>query len=86
MMRRFFLFLLAALLCVQAGAQQKAGRHFAIFVDKATAEACRSELEAYRAAVTAEGLPAEIYAAEWTTPEQVRDRIRQLYREKGLEG
>ena len=86
MMRRFFLFLLAALLCAQAGAQQKAGRHFAIFVDKATAEACRNELEAYQAAVTAEGLPADILAADWTTPEQVRDRIRQLYREKGLEG
>ena len=55
-------------------------------MDKATAQACRAELEAYRDVITAEGLPAEILAGDWATPEQVRDRIRQLYRDKGLEG
>ena len=33
----------------------------------------------YRSAIAAEGLPAEIYADAWRTPEQVRDCIRQLY-------
>ena len=85
-MRRFFLLILAILLCSGLGAQQIAQRSFAIFVDKATAQACRAELEAYRDVITAEGLPAEILAGDWATPEQVRDRIRQLYRDKGLEG
>ena len=84
-MRRFFLLILAILLCSGLGAQQIAQRSFAIFVDKATAQACRAELEAYRDVITAEGLPAEILAGDWATPEQVRDRIR-LYRDKGLEG
>ena len=85
-MRRFFLLILAILLCSGLGAQQIAQRSFAIFVDKATAQACRAELEAYRDVITAEGLPAEILAGDWATPEQVRDRIRQLDRDKGLEG
>ena len=85
-MRKTILLILTCLLCSGLGAQQIADRSFAIFVDKATAEACRSELEAYRSAIAAEGLPAEIYADAWRTPEQVRDCIRQLYREKGLEG
>ena len=85
-MRKTFLLILMALLCSGLGAQQMADRCFAIFVDKATAEACRSELTAYRDVLAAEGLPALILADDWTTPEQVRDRIRRLYREKGLEG
>lgn len=85
-MRRFLLFLTAVLLCSTLGAQQIAPRAFAIFVDKATAQACRAELEAYRDVITAEGLPAEILAGDWATPEQVRDCIRHLYDEKGLEG
>ena len=39
-MRKTILFLCMLLLCSVAGAQQ-----FAIFVDKATGEACRSELD-----------------------------------------
>ena len=85
-MRRFFLLTLAILLCSGLGAQQIAQRSFAIFVDKATAQACQPELEAYRDAIAADGLPAEILAGDWATPEQVRDRIRQLHRDKGLEG
>ena len=85
-MRKTALLLFALLLCSGAGAQQPAERFFAIFVDRATAEACRSELEAYRDAITAEGLPAGIFADDWAAPERVRDEIRQLYREKGLEG
>ena len=61
-MRNFFLLTLAILLCSGLGAQQVTGRYFAIFVDKATAEACRSELEAYRDVLAAEGLPAGIFA------------------------
>ena len=85
-MRNTALLLFALLLCSGAGAPQPAERFFAIFVDRATAEACRSELEAYRDAITAEGLPAGIFADDWAAPERVRDEIRQLYREKGLEG
>ena len=85
-MRKAFLLILSLLLCSGLGAQQIAQRSFAIFVDKATAEACRGELEAYRDAIAADGLPAEILAGDWATPESVRDRIRQLYRDKGLEG
>ncbi|MBO4535754.1 MAG: hypothetical protein J5702_00960 [Bacteroidales bacterium] len=85
-MRKAFLLILSLLLCSGLGAQQIAERSFAIFVDKATAEACRGELEAYRDAIAADGLPAEILAGDWATPESVRDRIRQLYRDKGLEG
>ena len=85
-MRRFFLLTLAVLLCSGLGAQQKARGSFAIFVDRATAQACRAELEAYRDVISAEGLPAEILDGDWTTPEQVRDCIRHLYDEKGLEG
>ena len=85
-MRRTVLFLLAMLLCSGLGAQQSSKRSFAIIVDRATADACRTELEAYRDVIAAEGLPAEIVAGDWTTPEQVRDRIRHLYDERGLEG
>jgi len=85
-MRKTILILLLTLLCSGLGAQQVANRAFAIFVDEATEKACRSELEAYRDVICAEGLPAEILAGDWTTPEQVRDRIRELYRNKGLEG
>ena len=85
-MRRFILSLFVLLLCSPLGAQQFAPGSFAIFVDKATDAACRSELEAWRDAISAEGLPAEIYADDWKTPEQVKAQILRLYREKGLEG
>ncbi|MBR1538552.1 MAG: hypothetical protein IJ636_03500 [Bacteroidales bacterium] len=85
-MRKTILSVLLALLCSVLGAQQIADRSFAIFVDNGTAAACRSELEAYRDVLAAEGLPALILAGDWATPEQVRDCIRQLHREKGLEG
>ena len=85
-MRKTILFILTMLLCSVLGAQQIAERSFAIIVDQATADACRSELEAYRDVLVSEGLPAEICADTWRTPEQVRDCIRRLYREKGLEG
>ena len=49
-MRKTILLILTCLLCSGLGAQQIADRSFAIFVDNATAEACRSELEAYRSA------------------------------------
>ena len=85
-MRKAFLLILMSLLCSGLGAQQLAERSFAIFVDKATAEACRSELADYRDAIVADGLPADIYADDWASPEQLRDCIRRLYRDKGLEG
>ena len=90
------LFLLLAMLAVLPGAGQrlnaapkaaKATGTFAIFIDQASYDACRAEVDAYRDQLVSEGLNALVLAGDWITPEQVKTRITALSRRKpALEG
>lgn len=59
---------------------------FAIVVDKATFDACRTELTAYQEAVEKEGLATAIVAGEWQTPEEVAELLKTYHAQKGLDG
>ena len=65
----------------------KASGTFAIFIDKASYDACRAEVDAYRDQLVSEGLNAVVLSGDWATPEQVKARIASLSRKKpALEG
>lgn len=60
---------------------------FAIVVDDSTYQAARVELEAYKKAIERKGLGAYIISHHWTDPQQIREILQALYREKPrLEG
>ena len=59
-------------------ADKKAATSFAIFVDKATYQACRAEIMAYRDVLQQEGLGTYILSAHWETPDQVKAEIVKL--------
>ena len=90
------LFLLLAVLAVLPGAEQllnaapkavKATGTFAIFIDRASYDACRAEVDAYRDQLVSEGLNAVILSGDWASPEQVKASITSLSRRKpALEG
>ena len=91
--RRFFLTmtaLLAAVTLTQAKQVEKPTvegySSFAVIVDNATFEKCHAELMLYKATLESEGLPTFIVADNWTTPEQVREQLKSLYKEHKLEG
>ncbi|MDY3980020.1 MAG: HEAT repeat domain-containing protein [Tidjanibacter sp.] len=66
---------------------RKAKTSFAIFVDKATYSACREAIASYREVLESEGLGTYIFAADWQSPEQIRERIAECYKKRPrLEG
>ncbi len=76
----------AGTLCAAPKAPKATGT-FAIFIDKASYDACRTEVDAYRDQLVSEGLNAVILSGDWATPEQVKARIASLSRKKpALEG
>ncbi|MDD3201411.1 MAG: HEAT repeat domain-containing protein [Bacteroidales bacterium] len=56
----------------------KAATSFAIFVDNATYNACKAEIDAYRDVLQAEGLGTYILSSDWNTPEEVKAQIVKL--------
>ena len=63
------------------------GKHpFAILVDAQTAEKCRPQIQAYKQTLESEGLPVYVVSNTWTAPEEVRQILVDLHRNKGLEG
>ena len=63
------------------------GEHpFAIIVDDVTAEKCRPQIQAYRQTLEDEGLPVYVVADRWGSPEEIRQILIDLHRDKGLEG
>ncbi|MBO4535755.1 MAG: HEAT repeat domain-containing protein, partial [Bacteroidales bacterium] len=87
-----FFTMLAALLLAgpqpeAAAKAPKATATFAIFIDNASYAACKAEVDAYRDQLVSEGLNALVFAADWTSPEQVKVRITALAKKKpALEG
>lgn len=59
---------------------------FAVIVDQTTLEKCRAEIDSYKAVVESEGLPTYIVSANWCCPEEVRDVLKELYKNNCLEG
>ena len=92
MKRLSLLFAIAAVLLGAGtlGAAPKAPKAtgtFAIFIDNASYDACRAEVDAYRDQLVSEGLNAVVLSGDWATPEQVKARIASLARRKpALEG
>ncbi len=66
---------------IQVAASNPGGKcktSFGIFVDNATYNQCKTELDAYKDILVNEGLNAKIQASEWTSPEQVKSKILEL--------
>lgn len=59
---------------------------FAIFVDSKTWDNCSGALMNYREVLQEEGLGTFIYAADWQSPEVIRDIIKNDYKRHKLEG
>lgn len=59
---------------------------FAVITDEVTFRNCKAELFKYRDMLEREGLPAYVIHHNWTAPEQIRELLVQLHREKNLEG
>ncbi|MCI1640858.1 MAG: C25 family cysteine peptidase, partial [Bacteroidales bacterium] len=74
------LFLLLASLTSYA----KAGKSFAIIIDKTSYENCKRQVNDYASSV--KSFDAFISAQEWINPEQVRDSIRTWYKTRHLAG
>lgn len=91
-MKRLSILIAALCLLLPAGpvcaaAKQKPTGSFAIFIDKNSYEACKAEVDAYRDQLVSEGLQAQIFAADWASPEQVKARITALAKKRpALEG
>ncbi|MFA7015284.1 MAG: HEAT repeat domain-containing protein [Bacteroidales bacterium] len=88
-MKKIFLTICLLALCFTTGAAQKNRpvSSFAIIIDQASYNACKAEVDAYKAVLDEEGLPTTIVAGNWQTPDQVKERILKLYNRKPrLEG
>ncbi len=59
---------------------------FAVVVDQATLENCRPEIESYKEIVEKEGLPTYIVSHNWQKPEEIREILKDLYKNNNLEG
>lgn len=59
---------------------------FAVIIDNTSLDKCRAEVDLYKQTIEAEGLPTFIVAANWETPEQVRQQLITLHKENKLEG
>lgn len=59
---------------------------YAVFVDQTTLDKCRAEINSYKAVVESEGLPTFIVSNNWNSPEEVKDVLKDLYKNNNLEG
>ena len=59
---------------------------FAVIIDNTSLDKCRAEVDLYKQTIEAEGLPTFIVAANWESPEQVRQQLIALHKEHKLEG
>ena len=59
---------------------------FAVVIDSVSFSRCAEDVRAYADAVSSEGPEAVILPAVWTSPDQVRDSLLNLYRNNDLEG
>ncbi len=59
---------------------------YAVVVDQTTLEKCRAEIDSYKAVVESEGLPTFIVADNWNSPEEVKNILKDLYKNNNLEG
>lgn len=79
------LLLAAVSLSPVAGAAARTGS-FAIVVDSCTYAACSDEISEYAVSVEDSGLRVMTLVDRWTSPEQVRDALKEAYGADGLEG
>lgn len=59
---------------------------FAIFIDKASYEACKESVNKYKELLESEGLATYLLVADWESPEHVKYFIKKYYNEQALEG
>ncbi|MDO4736287.1 MAG: HEAT repeat domain-containing protein, partial [Bacteroidia bacterium] len=59
---------------------------FAIFIDKASYEACKESVNKYKELLENEGLATYLLVADWESPEHVKYFIKKYYNEQALEG
>ena len=59
---------------------------FAVIVDQATLTKCRTEIDNYKNIVESEGLPTYIISDNWSSPEEIRGILKDLYTKNNLEG
>ena len=80
---------LAAVMCIVAShaakaiverPSQKCATSFAVVIDAVTYDKCRAEVEAYRNALTKDGLAVYIISNSWSSPEEVRSELALLYK------
>ncbi len=62
------------------------GKGFAIMVDRATYNACKSEIDQYTSMLESEGFSPGIFSRDWKNPEEVRNILHGMYRDHSLEG
>lgn len=80
-MRKIVLSIIVSCLALSLG-HARGQSSFAIFVDEQTYLHCQKELEQYRQVLIDEGLSTEIYHSDWASPEQVKEIILRLGRQK----
>lgn len=85
MIRKILLFLIASTLSLLTSLEA-AERSFAIIVDSDTYKACKIEIDAYKLLLDKEGLRSYIIDKNWVNPQQVKDELVTLYKNKSLEG
>lgn len=59
---------------------------FAVFTDTQTWLHCKDAILEYQKTLNEEGLPSFVIADNWQNPEQVKEKIFELYKNSGLEG
>lgn len=61
---------------------KKTPTSFAIVVDQSTYAAAINEIKAYKSVVEADGLGTYIISHDWTSPDQIREILHKLYKDK----
>ncbi len=59
---------------------------YAVVVDQTTLEKCRAEIDSYKAQVESEGLPTFIVSDDWSSPEDIKNILKDLHKNNNLEG
>jgi len=85
MIRKILIFLIASTLSLHTSLEA-AERSFAIIVDSDTYRACKIEIDSYKLLLDKEGLRSFIVDRNWTNPQEVKDELLTLYKNKYIEG
>ncbi len=59
---------------------------YAVIVDSTTLAKCRTAIDSYKAVVEGEGLPTYIISKNWSCPEEIKEILKELYKNNNLEG